>query len=261
MVGRLQGKVALVTGATSGIGRASALRFAREGAAVAVGGIDQVAGADVVQEIESHGGRAIYLNADVEHADQIARTVRETLAALGPVTVFFSNAAIGTNVVGGTVETIDEDRWHKTLEINLTAAYRFCKLVVPEMRRAGGGSIVFTSSYAAFRALRSRPSHAYASTKGALLALMHAVAVSYAGDRIRCNAICPYFIETSLNRDMLASPGAREAQSRAIPLGRLGQPEDVANLALFLASDESDYITVQAFIIDGGVDVVARTED
>jgi len=257
--GRLAGKSALITGATSGIGRACSLHFAREGAAVVVGGIDAPAGARVVREIEAVGGRAVYAHADIEHVDQIERAVRETLASFGTVDIFVSNAAIGTKFVGGTVETIDEERWRKALGTNLTASYRFCKLIVPVMRSAGGGSIIFMSSMSALRALPSRPTHAYASTKGALLALTHAMAVSYAKDNIRCNAICPYYVETDFNRGQLVTPEERERQSRAIPLGRLGQPEDIANLALFLASDESSYITGQEIIIDGGVDVAIRS--
>jgi len=259
VVGRLANKVALITGATSGIGRATAVRFAREGAVVAAGGIDPTGGSRLVREVESFGGRIVYLNGDIQYPDQIERTVRETVSAFGTINVFFSNAAIGTPVVGGTVETIEDERWHRAFEVNLTACYRFCKLIMPVMRAAGGGSVIVTSSMAAFRAEPARPSHAYASTKGALLSLMHALAVSYAPDGIRCNAICPYFIETELSRDLVRTPEQRAKRSEAIPLGRLGQPDDIANLALFLASDESSYITGQAIIVDGGVDVAIPT--
>jgi meso-butanediol dehydrogenase/(S,S)-butanediol dehydrogenase/diacetyl reductase len=254
MPGRLEGKAALITGATSGIGRAAALRFAREGAAVSIVGIDPEGGARVVGAIEGAGGRAIYVDANVEHLDQIERSVRETLDRLGKVDVFFSNAGIGTIFVGGTVETIEEERWHRALEINLTASYRYCKLLVPEMRRVGGGSIIFTSSSSALHGTLLRPTHAYAASKGGLLSLMRALAVSYAPDNIRCNAICPGFVETYLTHDLIATAEQREERRRAIPLGRLGQPEDIANVALFLGSDESSYMTGQALIVDGGAD-------
>jgi NAD(P)-dependent dehydrogenase (short-subunit alcohol dehydrogenase family) len=256
--GKLAGRVALITGATSGIGRACALTFAREGAAIVAGGIDPTGGASLVREIESLGGRAVYIDADLQHREPIEKTVSTALAAFRQVDVFVSNAALGTVHVGGTVETIDEDRWHKALETNLTASYRFCKLLIPEMRRVGGGSIVLMSSYSAFRSHVARPSHAYVTSKGALLSLMRGVAMSYAPNNIRCNAICPYLIETTMNRDLLASPERRAEQSRAIPLGRVGKPEDVANAALFLASDDSSFITGQALIVDGGLDAAIQ---
>jgi len=254
MTGRLEGKVALITGATSGIGGASARRFAREGAAVALTGIDPAGGARVVAEIEAAGGRAIYVDADAQQPDQIERSVRAAVDAFGAVNIFFSNAGIGTIYVGGTVESIDEERWHKAIEINLTASYRYCKLLVPVMRRAGGGSIIFTSSSSALHGTLNRPTHAYAAGKGGLLSLMRALAISYAADNIRCNAICPGFVETHLTRDLIPTPEAREAMRQSIPLQRLGQPDDIANLALFLASDESSYITGQYIVADGGVE-------
>ncbi len=258
--GRLAGRVALITGATSGIGRAAARLFAREGAAVAAVGIDPAGGASLVAEIEAAGGRAIYVDADVEYLEPIERSVRAAVDAFGTVDVFFSNAGIGTIFVGGTVETIDEERWHKALEINLTASYRYCRLIVPLMRRAPGeagrgrGSIIFTSSSSALHGTLERPTHAYAASKGGLLSLMRALAVSYAGEGIRVNAICPGFVETLLTSDLVQTPEDRERRRQAIPLGRLGQPEDIANVALFLACDESSYMTGQALIVDGGVD-------
>ena len=258
LLGRLAGKIALITGATSGIGRTCALTFAREGAAIAATGIDPPAGASLVREIKALGGRASYVNGDVGDRGEIERIVAEVIGRFETVNIFVSNAALGTIHVGGTVETIDEDRWHRTLEVNLTASYRFCKRLIPIMRKSGGGSIILMSSYSAFRSHISRPSHAYVTSKGAVLSLMRGLAMSYAKSNIRCNAICPYLIATGMNLDLLESPQRQLEQSQAIPLGRIGQPQDVANAALFLASDESAFITGQALIIDGGLDAAIQ---
>lgn len=249
---RLAGRVALITGATSGIGRASALRFAAEGAAVAVVGIDDAGGAETVQAIEAAGGRAIYAHADVRDDAEVERSVRAAVDAFGPVDIFFSNAGLGTIYIGGTVETLTPEKWAATLDVNLTATYRYTHLLIPEMRRAGRGSIILTSSSSALHGTEVRPTHAYAASKGALLSLMRALAVSYAPENIRCNAICPGMVQTHLTSDVLSSEERRQRAAESLPLKRYGQPEDIANVALFLASDESSFMTGQVLVVDGG---------
>jgi NAD(P)-dependent dehydrogenase (short-subunit alcohol dehydrogenase family) len=254
---RLAGKVAFITGATSGIGRACALRFAEEGAAIAAGGIDPPAGENLVREIAAKGGQAVYVNANIADPEEIRRSVSSIYDTLGRVHVFVSNAGIGTVHIGGTVESIEETQWEKAFAVNFAPAYRFCKLLVPGMRELGGGSIVLMSSYSALRSHMHRPSHAYVSTKGALLSLTRALAVSYAPSNIRCNALCPYLIATEMNRDLLDPARAAEQQEH-IPLRRAGRPEEVANAALFLASDESSFITGHALMLDGGLDAAIQ---
>jgi NAD(P)-dependent dehydrogenase (short-subunit alcohol dehydrogenase family) len=166
--------------------------------------------------------------------------------------VLFNNAGVGTMLVGGTVETIDLDHWDLAQDVNVRAMYLVSRAAVPAMRGAGGGSIVNTSSVSAFRGSVGRPSHAYAASKGAVLALTRAMAASYGRDRIRVNAICPGTIRTRLTADFIARAERDAAEGRGIPLGRVGEPEDIAHCALFLASDEASWISGAAIVVDGG---------
>ena len=166
--------------------------------------------------------------------------------------MLFNNAGVGTMVVGGTVETIDLQRWDLAHDVNVRAMYLVSRAAVPVMRAGGGGSIVNTSSVSAFRGSMGRPSHAYAASKGAVLALTHAMAASYGRDKIRVNAICPGTIRTRLTADIIDAAEREAAEGRGIPLGRVGEPEDIARCALFLASDDSSWISGTEIVVDGG---------
>ena len=251
-MGALDGKVAIITGAATGIGRASAVLFAQAGARLVVTDVRAEELARTVDSVRSTGGEVLPVTADLGRPDACAVVVDSAVSRWGRLDVLFNNAGVGTMVVGGTVETIDLERWDLALDVNVRAMYLVSRAAVPAMRAAGGGSIVNTSSVSAFRGSVGRPSHAYAASKGAVLALTHAMAASYGRDRIRVNAICPGTIRTRLTADFIARAEREAAEGRGIPLGRVGEPEDVARCALFLASDDASWISGTEIVVDGG---------
>jgi NAD(P)-dependent dehydrogenase (short-subunit alcohol dehydrogenase family) len=251
-MGALDGKVAIITGAATGIGRASAVVFAQAGARLVVTDVREEELRHTVEVVRGVGGEIVPVTADLARADAAAALVDTALSRWGRLHVLFNNAGVGTMVVGGTVETIDLDRWDLAQDVNVRAMYLVSRAAVPAMRGAGGGSIVNTSSVAAFRGSLGRPSHAYAASKGAVLALTRAMAASYGRDRIRVNAICPGTIRTRLTADFIERAERDAAEGRGIPLGRVGEPEDIAQCALFLASDEASWISGAAIVVDGG---------
>jgi NAD(P)-dependent dehydrogenase (short-subunit alcohol dehydrogenase family) len=251
-MGALDGKVAIITGAATGIGRASAVVFAQAGARLVVTDVREEELRHTVEVVRGVGGEIVPVTADLARADAAAALVDTALSRWGRLNVLFNNAGVGTMVVGGTVETIDLDHWDLAQDVNVRAMYLVSRAAVPAMRGAGGGSIVNTSSVAAFRGSLGRPSHAYAASKGAVLALTRAMAASYGRDRIRVNAICPGTIRTRLTADFIERAERDAAEGRGIPLGRVGEPEDIAQCALFLASDEASWISGAAIVVDGG---------
>src|SRR2546422_2976667 len=248
----LQDRVAIVTGAATGIGRASAVLFARAGARVALADVRAPELAQALAEVRAAGGEATSITADLARPDDCASVVDAAVRAFGRLDVLLNNAGVGTMVVGGTVETISLERWDLAQDVNVRAIYLVSRAAVPHLRAAGGGSIVNTASVAAFRGSRARPSHAYDASKGAVLALTRAMAASYGRDRIRVNAICPGTIRTRLTADIVDRVESAAKEGRGIPLGRVGEPEDIARCALFLASDDASFISGAAIVADGG---------
>ena len=249
--GALKGKVAVITGAATGIGRASALLFARAGARVAIADLREPELAHTEADVRVAGGEVASIVADLARPDPCAAVVAMALRAFGRLDVVLNNAGVGTMVVGGTVESIGLDHWDLAQDVNVRAIYLVSRAAVPHMRR-DGGAIVNIASVSAFRGSVERPSHAYAASKGAVLALTRAMAASYGRDRIRVNAICPGTIRTRLTADIVARVEQAAKEGHGIPLGRVGEPEDIAKCALFLASDESSFISGAQIIVDGG---------
>ena len=249
-MGALDGKVGIITGAATGIGRASAFAFARAGARLVLCDVRED---ELSKTIDAVGGSDIVpVAADLADSKACARVVETALSAFGRLDVLFNNAGVGTMVVGGTVETIDLEHWDLAQDVNVRAMYLVSRAAVPAMRAIGGGSIINTSSVSAFRGSIDRPSHAYAASKGAVLALTRAMAASYGRDRVRVNAICPGTIRTRLTADFIERAERDAAEGRGIPLGRVGEPEDIAQCALFLASDSAAWISGAAIVVDGG---------
>ena len=250
--GALRGKVAIITGAATGIGRASALLFARAGARVALTDSRESELARAAAEVRAAGGEATPLVADLARPDDCASVVTGALQAFGRLDVLLNNAGVGTMVVGGTVETISLEHWDLAQDVNVRAMYLTSRAAVPHMRSAGGGAIVNISSVSAFRASVERPSHAYAASKGAVLALTRAMAASYGRDGIRVNAICPGTIRTRLTADIVERVERSAKEGHGIPLGRVGEPDDIARCALFLASDDAAFVSGAHLVADGG---------
>jgi len=248
----LDGRVAIITGAATGIGRASALLFARAGARLVLADVRAEELAQTAAAVREVGGDPVAVTADLAKAEDCAAVVAVADQAAGRLDVLFNNAGVGTMVVGGTVETIELERWDLAQDVNVRGIYLVSRAAVPLMRWSGGGSIINTASVSAFRGSASRPSHAYAASKGAVLALTHAMAASYGSDRIRVNAICPGTIRTRLTADIIDRVEREVAEGRNIPLGRVGEPEDIARCALFLASDEAAWISGTHIVVDGG---------
>jgi NAD(P)-dependent dehydrogenase (short-subunit alcohol dehydrogenase family) len=253
--GALNGKVALITGAATGIGRASAVLFAQEGARVCLVDVrlpELEAAVSAVREAAGRTDAATYNVADLADPEQCQRAVEHCVSTFGQLNVLFNNAGVGTLVVGGTVETISLEHWDLAQDVNVRAMSLVSRAAIPHMRASGGGAIVNTASVSALRASRSRPSHAYAASKGAVIALTQAMAVSYGKDRIRVNAICPGLIRTRLTVDIVEAAENAAAEDDGIPIGRVGEPEDIARCALFLASDASSFVSGTHIIVDGG---------
>jgi 2-keto-3-deoxy-L-fuconate dehydrogenase len=250
-MGRLDGKVALVTGGGSGIGRAICERFAQEGARVAVADWHAAAAWETVGFIVAAGGQAFGVSGDVADPDAAAEMVSGTVKAFGKLDVLVANA--GQELVATATETTP-DQWHRVLGTNLTGCFLVARAAIPAMQAAGGGSIVLTASQLAFVAAERFA--AYAASKGGVLNLARALALDHAKDRIRVNALCPGAVETPLLLRQFEGqdgPQGSLADLAALhPLGRLGQPDEIAAAALFLASDEASFVTGSALVVDGG---------
>jgi NAD(P)-dependent dehydrogenase (short-subunit alcohol dehydrogenase family) len=249
---RLSGKTALITGGGAGIGRACALQFAAEGARVAVLGRRRQPLDSVLGEIVANGGKAMPVVADVTRSVEIEAAIEQVVAQFGPFQVLVNSAGI---FAIGTAEETSEEDWNRVLAVNLTGAFLVSRSALPVMRRAGGGSIVNIGSVYGLVARRQRT--AYAASKGGVTLLTQAMALDHAAEGIRVNCICPALVETDMMRRILGQSRDPEATRRAraaeLPLGRLGQPEDVAYLAAYLASDESSWMTGAALPLDGGL--------
>jgi len=250
---RLQGKVSIITGAGSGLGKEIALLFAREGSKVAIAEIQEEGGQATVQQIEREGGSALFLRTDITRASDVERMVEKTLQAYGRIDVLVNNA--GINPSRTPVHETSEEAWDQTLSVNLKGAFLCSKYVLPVMMKQKGGSIIHIASIVGAMGCSDRA--AYAASKGGLIGLGRSMAVDYASYGIRVNTLNPGFIETELTRvyfDKLREQDPKKME-RIIdhhPLGRLGRPEDVAYAALFLASDESPWITGLDMGVDGG---------
>lgn len=255
----LAGKVAVITGAATGIGRATALLFAQAGARVALVDVRQSELAAAVAAVQASSGAvaAVSIVADLAQPDACAAAIASSVEAFGRMDILFNNAGIGTIMVGGTIETIDQELWDVTQDVNVRAIYLLSRAALPHLRAAGGGAIINTSSVSALTASRERPTHAYAASKGAVLALTRAMAVSFGRDRVRVNAICPGLIRSRLTADIVDAAEGAAADGFGIPIGRVGEPEDIARCALFLASDSSAFITGTQIVVDGGATALA----
>jgi len=246
---RLEGRVALVTGGSGGIGSATLRRFVEEGAAVVCADLDEEGGQKLVGELESAGGRAAFQRCDVASLEEITSAVDGAVERFGRIDILFNNAATST---GGYVADLDPEGWDHSLRVMLTAAMYGMKAAIPHMLEQGGGSIISTSS---IYGLVASPGNApYATAKAGLINLTRTAALEYGRKGIRVNAVCPGAVETPM-LDAVVSLGlkSREAIAEMHALGRTIQPEEVANLVLFLASDESSGITGQAIVVDGGL--------
>jgi NAD(P)-dependent dehydrogenase (short-subunit alcohol dehydrogenase family) len=250
-VTRLTGRVALITGGGSGIGRAIALAFAREGAQVAVSGRRVEKLQSVVAEIEKQGGDGLTIVSDVTNATDAERAVRETLGKFGRLNVLVNNAGV---LHVSTIEGISEERWDRLMSVNLKGPFLMSRVALPAFRKAGGGAIVNIGSVLGLVGLKDRA--AYCASKGGVTLLTKAMALDHAHENIRVNCICPSLVETELVKDLFDSneqgEALRKARISTIPLGRLGRPIDVAEMAVFLASDESSWLTGAAIPLDGG---------
>ena len=249
---RIADKVAFITGGGTGIGRACALLFAREGARLAICGLRMSPLEAVVKEIAGADGTALALTCDVTQLDTIERALGASMDRFGRLDVVVNNAGVLT--VGSAEETSLEE-WNRILAVNLTGTFLVSRAAVPLLRQAGGGAIVNIGSIYGLIGMKQRA--AYAASKGGVTLLTKAMALDHAREGIRVNCICPAITDTEMVRGMLAKmpdPGAtRKLRAEQLPLGRLGTPEDIANLALFLASEESSWITGATLPIDGGL--------
>ena len=248
---RLQDKVALITGAASGIGRESARLFASEGARVVVVDVHDGEGAATVDLVRADGGEATYVHADVSKSADCERMVAAAEETFGKLDVLFNNAGIMHAKDDDAVAT-DEAVWNLTLAVNLKGVFLGCKHGIPALRRAGGGSVINTASFVALLGAAT-PQIAYTASKGGVLAMTRELAVIHARENIRVNALCPGPLRTELLMKVLDTEAKRQRRLVHVPMGRFGEASEIARAALFLASDDASFVTGATFTVDGGI--------
>jgi NAD(P)-dependent dehydrogenase (short-subunit alcohol dehydrogenase family) len=248
---RLQGKVAIVTGGGSGIGKVTAELFAAEGARVVVADVRTDQAASVAEAITEDGGVATAVAVDVTDEDQVASMVDHAVDTHGGLHVLVNNAGIFPDDDGGVLDT-PLSTWQLVMEVNLKGVWLGCRAAVPAMLSSGGGSIVNVASFVALVGAATAQV-AYTASKGGVLSFTRELAVEYARQGIRANSLCPGPIETPLLADLLADPARRQRRLTHIPIGRFGRPDEIAKAALFLASDDASFVTGSSMVVDGGI--------
>jgi NAD(P)-dependent dehydrogenase (short-subunit alcohol dehydrogenase family) len=251
MTGRLAGKVALITGAGSGMGRAAAELFAREGAQVVVTDVVDEGGNATVDAVRAAGCEATYVRADVSKWADCEAMVKHATDTYGALHVLYNNAGIFPADDGGVLDT-PESTWDTVMDINLKGVWLGCRAGIPAMIASGGGSIVNVASFVALMGAATAQI-AYTSSKGGVLSMTREIAVEYARQGIRANALCPGPIQTPLLEELLSDPARRARRLVHIPMGRLGRAEELAKAALFLASDDASFMTGASLVVDGGI--------
>lgn len=248
---RLDGKVALITGGGSGMGKVASKLFADEGAKVVLTDVNDGAAEAVAVEIAAAGGEAIHVHADVSSEADAQAMVARAVERFGRLDVLYNNAGVMLDT-DGSVDTTDVSVWDVTLAVNVKGVAFGCKYGIPAMIANGGGSIINVASFVAWMGAATSQT-AYTASKGAVLAMTREIAVEYARKGIRCNALCPGPIDTPLLQELLSDPDRRARRMVHIPMGRLGRAEELARAALFLASDDSSFMTGSSLIVDGGI--------
>jgi len=248
---RLQDKVALITGGGSGIGYHTAMLFAKEGASVVVVDINDKGGEKTVQDITKQGGNAVYVHADVSKSDDCERMIQVAEDTYGALHILFNNAGISHADDDDAINT-SEDVWDLTMQINVKGVFLGCKYGLPALRRAGGGSIINTASFVASLGAAT-PQLAYTASKGAVLSMTRELATIHAREGIRVNALCPGPLRTELLMKYLNTEEKKQRRLVHIPMGRFGEAEEIAYAVLYLASDESSFVTGTNFLVDGGI--------
>ncbi len=249
---RLTGKVAMITGGASGIGRSTALVFAREGANIVIADVNTAMAEETVGQIKKAGGEASFVPLDISQADQVQKAVKATVDKYEKLDILFNNAAINPT---GSVTDMSEEVWDREMAVNLKGVFLCSKYAIPEMKKIGSGAIINTASTVGI--LASTNNSAYCTSKAGVIMLTKQMALDYAPFNIRVNCICPGFTQTPLLEKFFNAQPDPEASRQAVdamhPMGRLGKPEDIAYGALYLASDEASWVTGIALVIDGGL--------
>jgi NAD(P)-dependent dehydrogenase (short-subunit alcohol dehydrogenase family) len=254
---RLQDKVAVITGAGSGIGRRTAERFASEGARVVVADVNVSGGDETVAKIRQSGGDAIFVEANVTQSESVKALMDRAASWGGRLNILFNNAGIGPPTDARAVD-LPEDEWDRILGVNLRGVYICSKYGIPRIIESGGGSVINSASIAGLRANSTIPSTGYTVSKTWVIGLTRQIAVDYAKFQVRANAICPGPIDTPILDPFMTDAFIKNRFSKGVPLGRMGTPDDIANLVLFLASDESSWMTGSIITIDGGITAGGR---